>query len=230
MAAVADDVASGLGAMSLTSFDEKELLEQGFVVIEKAVTEDKIRKLLYETPLKSRSSIRKILSTRKVPEGMVAVPRSKGRLDLQLPDSIPCLLEGTGILEQLHNLLNKDLKGQVPPPLKTQIRTRNILYTAPGAVDQPWHTDGGDDEKTGSYYTVIVSLTKSTPKLGTIELQPFSHTDPESEEPAIAMKLDCGDVIIFDGQINHRGTTNPSQKKRFTWYAVLSQQNDLNVF
>lgn len=228
-----------------------ELREAGYTILGGLISQVQIDKLLNETYVldpeakfrSPRAAAQYAARNKTIREALESgcpkcpVPlthRSKGRLDLQLPKHVANLLEGVhpNVLKKISKALNKGLPASKQKTIEQQIRTHNVMLTQPGAVTQKWHTDDDARHKPGSYFTIIVSLTKSNNKKGTTELFPGTHIDPDddADEKAVRASLAPGDVLVFDGLIKHRGTANRSSKNRFIYYVVMSNHRDRNVW
>ncbi|MCS5710821.1 phytanoyl-CoA dioxygenase family protein [Candidatus Berkiella aquae] len=109
-----------------------------------------------------------------------------------------------------------------------------VVFAAPGSGDQYWHRDTdniADSDIDGTqlvrmddfYFTVLIPLVNMNKENGTTEFMLTTHRKTMEEYPlakTAQFDLKAGDVIIFNGKINHRGRANLSQSPRPVLYNV----------
>lgn len=105
------------------------------------------------------------------------------------------------------------------------------LPTGAHAGEGKWHRDTYDlfhDEMLNlslppCYLTVLVPLVPMSKKNGATEIVPGSHKKPlrevEGKEPVYA-ETEVGDVVIFNGNVWHRGGPNNADEDRPVLYFV----------
>lgn len=99
------------------------------------------------------------------------------------------------------------------------------VVAAPGALDQPFHSDG--DEQ---LYNCFVPLVPVTSHNGPTQFVPGSHVADASGVGAderrrlTAPEVALGELIIFDYRVEHRGTSNCTGAARPVAYAVYAPE------
>lgn len=145
-----------------------------------------------------------------------------GRLDIVLRPSFllkrPRLRTWKTQLEQTYiSVLESKLKS------KLHLLTLGYLVTPSGTLSQKWHQDNPSPRKF-TYLTVFVALTDSVKKNGTLQIM-----DKKSKISSY-IEFFPGDILIFTGNITHRGTANRSKNTRYLFYLVYSvRKKDPNV-
>ncbi|GAX12664.1 hypothetical protein FisN_13Lh136 [Fistulifera solaris] len=161
------------------------------------------------------------------------VMRSPGRYEITLKESskflqisnMPSLQELQSFLPFVPAFLNATSWDDV------QICHVSLVLALPGSKEQSWHADGGhvdlQHHQPCHCLNIFIPLLDLTSDLGPTELRPGTHLHTRNLVPlmlaAKARKtlqapttplLQCGDVLVFDYRILHRGLANVSQQNR----------------
>ena len=133
------------------------------------------------------------------------------RLDLRLTSSgVQSLLTPTAI--QGVETIVFSLKEALQFTGKVQWDTHLVLVL-PGAPEQKFHVDSS---RSWFYFTLIFPLSKDPPKAGKTEFW------DKKDQPVVPVER--GDVLVFDGRRQHRGSANATAKhvRVFLYIAVYS--------
>lgn len=109
-----------------------------------------------------------------------------------------------------------------------------VVYSAPGSGDQYWHRDTdniADTDSNGTqlsqmddfYFTVLVPLVPMNKENGTTEFMLGTHRKAAHDfdnSPTVQYDVALGDVLMFNGKMNHRGRANQSTEARPVIYNV----------
>lgn len=109
-----------------------------------------------------------------------------------------------------------------------------VVYSAAGSGDQYWHRDTdniADSDSDGTklvemddfYFTVLVPLVPMNKENGTTEFMLGTHRKTANQFDAsehAQFDVVLGDVLVFNGKINHRGRANQSKQERPVLYNV----------
>jgi len=107
-----------------------------------------------------------------------------------------------------------------------QLTYSGCIIGIPGAVCQPWHSDGNHLSEhylpphAVNVFVPLVDLTKNN---GPTQFVPGSQREFETKNSSIVILASAGECILFDYRLKHRGLNNSSSTIRPVLYFTYAQ-------